>query len=141
MTTIQFGNLKMNHIISTFCKFFIFCLITFIFWHLEYKVFCILFLIISFIFFIDLLFGILYYLKNSRSYVIQEIISLDDFMIKDHPYLPFAFKEKFKKSEKVRANYPLSFDNDYFFPKIGTNNIGIVNGADGCKDVQLKKIK
>jgi len=62
-------------------------------------------------------------------------------MITDHPYLPFALKKEFKKSKLIRANYPLSSKNKYFFPQIGTNNIGVVNGPDGCKNIKLRTSK
>lgn len=131
----------MNQITWTFCKLLICFIITFILWKLGKNFIFYLCLIILVIIFLDFIFKILYFRKYGKSYVIQETISLEDFMITDHPYLPFVLKEQFKKSKLMRANYPLSSKNEYFFPKIGTNNIGVINGPDGCKNVEMKTSK
>ena len=96
-------------------------------------------IILLIILFLELIFNILYYLKNKKRYVKSKKISLSKIPYEAHPYLPFILKKNFKTSGEVELNYPIKKNYKLISCKLTSNNLGYYNGEFGNKDVKKDK--
>ena len=68
------------------------------------NIYLIIFLLILFL---ELIFNLIYYLKNKKIYKKKKKILFSKIHYEPHPYLPFILKKNFQNSGEVEINYPL----------------------------------
>ena len=54
-----------------------------------------------------------------------------------HPYLPYVLKSHAYTADTQPTKYILQNEN-FYFPKLKTNNLGFLNGKNGSRDVQRR---
>lgn len=55
-----------------------------------------------------------------------------------HPYLPYVLKSHAYTADTQPTKYILQNEN-FYFPKLKTNNLGFLNGKNGSRDVQRRR--
>ena len=102
--------------------------------------FYILFIIGIFIYclLLEVIFLILYYLKNKRFYTHPPKVKFDKIPYKGHPYIPYVLKENNESYPAIISEYPLH-KGKYRFSLQKSNNLGFMNGINGDRDVVIPK--
>ncbi len=100
------------------------------------NIYLIIFLLILFL---ELIFNLIYYLKNKKRYKKKKKILFSKIHYEPHPYLPFILKKNFQNSGDVEINYPLKKKYKLISPKLISNNLGFYNGENGNKNIEKEK--
>ena len=103
------------------------------------KLFLYLFLFLILILFADMFFSIMYRKKNLINYKRIKKIPFKDIKVEPHPNLPFVYKKNHKTDNNSELQYPLH--DNFTSPTTNTNNLGLVNGNDGGRDIMIPKPK
>lgn len=94
---------------------------------------------LAIIIFIEILFSILYFLKNQTKYIKKKKYLYSKIHYTDHPHLPFVLKKKFKAVGRKEINYPIKKKYKFIAPELKSNNLGFYNGNNGDKAVSSNK--
>ena len=97
--------------------------------------------ILLIIFFTELSFLIIYYIKRRKLYRFIKHPSLNDLFVETHPNLTFVTKPNFVL--KVDENLEINKNDKYRQPILKTNSLGYCNGVDGLREPSdsVNKIK
>ena len=90
---------------------------------------------------LEVVFNILYFLKNKKIYKKKKKILYSRIHYIGHPYLPFVLKKRFKNHGNTSIDYPIKQKYELTSPELKSNNLGFYNGNNGNKHVVLKNKK
>lgn len=97
--------------------------------------------LIAYIITVEVLFRIFYSIKLKRPYRFIPKIPFKRIYVEPHPYLSYVYKKNFICQRAMPANYPLHKDKGYIFDELRTNNLRLVNGPKGDRDIEIPKPK
>ena len=80
---------------------------------------------------LEVVFNILYFLKNKKIYKKKKKILYSRIHYIGHPYLPFVLKKRFKNHGNTSIDYPIKQKYELTSPELKSNNLGFYNGNNG----------
>lgn len=80
-----------------------------------------------------------YFLIYNKPYSFVPKIKFNKIYIEPHPYIPYVYKRNFEAQKETKAAYPLNNFEDYYFPKLISNNYRHNDGELGNRDIITPK--
>lgn len=98
----------------------------------------IIFLVLIFLSFFEVIFTITYLIINKKFYKSSKKIDFEKIYITPNPHLTFAMKPNHLNEKSQIADYPLG-KGSFLHGQYRTNDMGYLNGLDGSRNVEIPK--
>lgn len=114
-------------------------IIFFILLGLMLAIFAFISYVVLIVILIELSFRIWYRSMTGKSWIMVPKVPFQEIYFEPHPYLPYVYKKKFLTQKAMAANYPLNCEKGFVFEQLTSNNLRIMNGPDGSRDILIPK--